>query len=171
MIKVDKTTLEQYREKIVEFIKEYTYNSGHKTGVVGLSGGVDSSLTYSLTCEALGEKNTIGVIMPYKTSKKSFKENAEKLAQLKGGRIRYHEITAIMDSFKDQFKNIAQARFFPKLSINQVEAKSARGFFCRVCGRTLLVSPGTILLFSIVALMRCIKIVKRHRGSSETIWR
>ena len=72
MIKVDKTTLEQYRGKIVEFIKKYTFNSGHKTGVVGLSGGVDSSLTYSLTCEALGEKNTIGVIMPYKSSKKSF---------------------------------------------------------------------------------------------------
>jgi len=110
MIKTDKATLEQYRAKIVDFIKEYTHNSGHKTGVVGLSGGVDSSLTYSLTCEAIGEKNTIGVIMPYKTSKKKFKMNAEKLVQLKGGRIRYHEITDIVDSFKKQFENITSIR-------------------------------------------------------------
>jgi NAD+ synthase len=110
MIKTDKETLELYRSKIVEFIKEYTYNSGHKTGVVGLSGGVDSSLTYSLTCEALGEKNTIGVVMPYKTSKKKFKENAEKLTQLKGGQIRYHEITGIVDSFREQFENITSIR-------------------------------------------------------------
>ena len=70
---------------------------------MGLSGGVDSSLTYSLTCEALGVENTIGVIMPYRTSKKNFKTNAEKLAQQKGGRTRYHEITGIPSLINTSF--------------------------------------------------------------------
>jgi NAD+ synthase len=110
MIKTDKDTLVQYKDKIVEFIRQYTLESGQTSGVVGLSGGVDSSLTYSLTCEALGESNTIGVIMPYKTSKKRFEENAKALAELKGGMLKYYDITDVVDSFKKQFDNPTSIR-------------------------------------------------------------
>jgi NAD+ synthase len=110
MIKTDKDTLMQYKNRIIEFIRQYTVESGHSAGIVGLSGGVDSSLTYSLTCEALGSDKTIGVIMPYKTSKKSFEENARALADLKGGRLKYYEITGAVDCFKRQFENLTSIR-------------------------------------------------------------
>ena len=49
-------------------------------GLVGLSGGVDSSLTAYLAVRALGKENVIGVRMPYRTSSKESGEHAALVA-------------------------------------------------------------------------------------------
>src|SRR2546422_3511033 len=46
---------------------EVVRRRGFANGIVGLSGGVDSSLTAFLAVEALGKENVIGVRMPYPT--------------------------------------------------------------------------------------------------------
>jgi NAD+ synthase len=51
-----------------QFIKDETHNVGFRKGVIGVSGGVDSALTASLTAKGLGMKNTLAVIMPHRTS-------------------------------------------------------------------------------------------------------
>ena len=57
------------RKWLVSFLKdEVVRRRGFKKGLVGLSGGVDSSLTAFLAAEALGRENVIGVRMPYRTS-------------------------------------------------------------------------------------------------------
>ena len=57
------------RKWLVSFLKdEVVRRRGFKKGLVGLSGGVDSSLTAFLAVEALGKENVIGVRMPYRTS-------------------------------------------------------------------------------------------------------
>src|SRR6266576_4644692 len=57
------------RRWLVSFLKdEVVRRRGFTKGIVGLSGGVDSSLTAFLAVEALGKENVIGVRMPYKTS-------------------------------------------------------------------------------------------------------
>src|SRR5437762_3481592 len=57
------------RRWLVSFLKdEVVRRRGFTQGIVGLSGGVDSSLTAFLAVEALGKENVIGVRMPYKTS-------------------------------------------------------------------------------------------------------
>ena len=54
---------------LVSFLKdEVVRRRGFTKGLVGLSGGVDSSLTAFLAAEALGKENVIGVRMPYRTS-------------------------------------------------------------------------------------------------------
>jgi NAD+ synthase (glutamine-hydrolysing) len=54
---------------LVSFLKdEIVRRRGFTKGIVGLSGGVDSSLTAFLAAEALGKENVIGVRMPYRTS-------------------------------------------------------------------------------------------------------
>ena len=42
-------------------------HGGDERGIVGVSGGVDSSLTAFLAAEALGKDNVIAVRMPYRT--------------------------------------------------------------------------------------------------------
>src|SRR6266576_1113621 len=66
------------RRWLVSFLKdEVVVRRGFKKGIVGLSGGVDSSLTAFLAAEALGRENVIGVRMPYRTSSPESVEHAQ----------------------------------------------------------------------------------------------
>ncbi len=57
------------RRWLVSFLKdEVVRRRGFMKGLVGLSGGVDSSLTAFLAAAALGRENVIGVRMPHRTS-------------------------------------------------------------------------------------------------------
>lgn len=44
--------------------RDYILKNGFKTVVIGLSGGVDSSLTAAIARDALGPENVVGVLMP-----------------------------------------------------------------------------------------------------------
>jgi NAD+ synthase (glutamine-hydrolysing) len=63
---------------LVSFLKdEVVARRGFTKGIVGLSGGVDSSLTAFLAAEALGRENVIGVRIPYRTSSPESLEHAQ----------------------------------------------------------------------------------------------
>ncbi|MFH1995380.1 MAG: NAD+ synthase [Candidatus Omnitrophota bacterium] len=55
----------QKKRELVLFIRETVRASGLKRAVLGLSGGVDSSLVAALAKEALGAKNVLGIYLPY----------------------------------------------------------------------------------------------------------
>ena len=66
------------RRWLVSFLKdEVVARRGFTKGIVGLSGGVDSSLTAFLAAEALGRANVIGVRIPYRTSSPESLEHAQ----------------------------------------------------------------------------------------------
>jgi NAD+ synthase (glutamine-hydrolysing) len=66
------------RRWLVSFLKdEVVARRGFTKGIVGLSGGVDSSLTAFLAAEALGPANVIGVRIPYRTSSLESLEHAQ----------------------------------------------------------------------------------------------
>lgn len=65
---------EAVKQAISQFIKEYVDNVGVKGVVLGLSGGIDSSLVAALACDALGPKSVLGMIMPVRIEKDA--ENA-----------------------------------------------------------------------------------------------
>ncbi len=57
-------TLEKYLDEIVTFIREYKEEAHAKGFVLGLSGGVDSSLVAALTKKAVGKENLMCIMMP-----------------------------------------------------------------------------------------------------------
>ena len=51
-------------KKIMEEIREYFRKNNVKKAVIGLSGGIDSSLSAKLVADAIGRENVHGVMMP-----------------------------------------------------------------------------------------------------------
>ncbi|MBO3754478.1 MAG: NAD+ synthase, partial [Candidatus Brockarchaeota archaeon] len=97
-----------YREQemfnaIVLGIRDYFRKTGFKKAVVGMSGGIDSSLTTCIAVEALGKENVIGVYMPSKYSSTHSKEDALKVAENLG--ICFVEIP-IQDIVESYGKNL-----------------------------------------------------------------
>lgn len=91
------------RKMIVEFIRREITRVGFSRGILGLSGGIDSSLVAVLAVEALGAQNVVGVMMPYRTSNPASRADAEKVAAQLGIATRVIEITAMVDPYLAQF--------------------------------------------------------------------
>lgn len=69
-------------------------------GVVGISGGIDSSATLALAVKALGAKNVIGIMMPEQDSSTDSLELAEELADKFGIKTIKEEITGALNGFR-----------------------------------------------------------------------
>ncbi|WP_291999928.1 NAD+ synthase [Caldivirga sp.] len=99
--------------RIVDFIRTYVNSSGAKGAVIGLSGGVDSSVTASLLTKALGKDRVLALIMPFKTTPPEDVKDAVQLAQILG--IRYYIVN--IDSIRASFSSS-----IPAFSENEVVA-------------------------------------------------
>lgn len=67
------------RQILVRFIRSELTRVGFSRAVIGLSGGIDSALSFALAVEALGAENVLGVRMPYKSSSTDSLEHAQLL--------------------------------------------------------------------------------------------
>src|SRR5881394_2934889 len=91
------------RRWLVSFLKdEVVRRRGFTKGIVGLSGGVDSSLTAFLAVEALGKENVIAVRMPYKTSSPESLQHAQLIIDHLGIQALTVDITAAVDGYLSQ---------------------------------------------------------------------
>ena len=71
---------EQRWAALVLATRDYVHKSGFSDVCVGLSGGVDSSLTAAIAVDALGAHHVHGVLMPSRNSSEHSVTDAEKLA-------------------------------------------------------------------------------------------
>ncbi len=112
---------EYVASKITEFTRKIVEESGAAGVVVGLSGGVDSSVTACLMTRALGKSKVVGVIMPYRTTPPEDVEDARHIAESLG--IEYYtvDITGIRDAFAhaipifDESHRIACGNLLPRI--------------------------------------------------------
>ena len=72
--------MERTYKTIVQGIKDYFKKTGFKRAVLGLSGGLDSTVCAVLLADALGKENVFGISMPSKITSSESKSDAEKLA-------------------------------------------------------------------------------------------
>lgn len=78
------------KEEIIDFIKDKVDEANADGIVVGLSGGIDSTITAFLATEAIGKENVFGVVMPSTTTPTEDKVHGTDLAKLLG--INYAEL-------------------------------------------------------------------------------
>ncbi|HTJ22213.1 MAG TPA: NAD+ synthase [Gemmatimonadaceae bacterium] len=86
-------------EWLVQFIRDEMERRGFDRGIVGVSGGVDSSLTAYLAAKALGPDHVLGVRMPYRSSSKESLEHAQLVIDALGIESRTIDITAAVDGY------------------------------------------------------------------------
>ena len=101
---------EVVRKALVGFIRQEVTRTGLTRGVLGLSGGVDSSLVACLAAEALGRENVLGVLMPYRSSNPASEADAAQVAASLGIATRRIDITPLVDPYLNLFPDMGQRR-------------------------------------------------------------
>jgi NAD+ synthase len=95
---------------LIHFLYEEIHKVGLSKAVLGLSGGVDSSVVAVLAAQALGAENVTGLIMPYRLSNPESREHAELLAQKIGINTEVRDISPMVDAFFKDEPNASQLR-------------------------------------------------------------
>ena len=80
--------------------RDYVRKNGFKHVVIGLSGGIDSSLVAAVAIEALGRENVTGVTMPSPFSSAGTRRDARALAKNLGVQFLRTPITPALNAYK-----------------------------------------------------------------------
>ena len=101
---IPELNLQTTKDDIVNFIKTKVAEANSDGIVIGLSGGIDSTLVAYLACEAVGSENVFGIIMPSTTTPTDDKLHGIRIAQELG--IRHKEIG--IDSILNEYLLLTQ---------------------------------------------------------------
>ena len=114
--------LKNKTDKLVNFVKDMVKNANANGVVLGLSGGIDSSLVATLCVRALGKDKVLGIIMPEKNSNPMDKEHAELIAKKLGIKYIVSDITDILKAFgaggyvpTKEFDKLADGNLKPRI--------------------------------------------------------
>jgi len=83
---------------------DYVKKNGFKGLVIGLSGGIDSSLVATIAVDALGRENVTGLFMPSPYTSGESGEDAYELARNLGIKIREIPITGVFQSYLETLR-------------------------------------------------------------------
>ena len=91
--------LEEIWKALVIGLRDYVEKNGFRSGVLGLSGGIDSALVAAIAIDALGAKRVNGVAMPSKYSSDHSVSDAQALADATGIHFRTVPIAPMVDAY------------------------------------------------------------------------
>jgi NAD+ synthase (glutamine-hydrolysing) len=101
--------LAEVYQALVLGVRDYVRKNGFQEVVIGLSGGVDSSLVGAIATDAVGTDNVVGISMPSRYSSPGSKSDAEALAENLGIRFQVISIekafSAYLETLIEPFKD------------------------------------------------------------------
>ncbi|MEW6006559.1 MAG: NAD+ synthase [bacterium] len=168
-------------------LSDYAFKNGFKKVVIGLSGGVDSSLVAVLATDSLGKNNVIGVFMPSEYSSSQSLEDAKKLAENLGIKLINIPISDIFNlylkifepHFKGHKRDITEENLQARIRGNILMALSNKfGFLVLATGNKSEISTGYATLYGDMAGgFACLKDIPktlvyklaRYRNSKELV--
>lgn len=98
------------QDLLIGFIREEVLKTGLTKVVIGLSGGVDSSLVAYLAVQALGNDGVHGFLLPYATSAKESEAHARLVVDTLRIQSTTINITPMVDSYFEHFKDASNIR-------------------------------------------------------------
>lgn len=123
--------LERTYKTILQGLRDYFKKNGLKRAVLGLSGGLDSTICAVLLADALGKENVFGVSMPSKITSHESRSDAEKLANNLGIHFTELSIKPMVDTtnemFSELFTNVEKGwdcRYKKSFTQDNIQARS-----------------------------------------------
>lgn len=95
---------EEVYQALVFGLRDYVIKNNFKKVVLGLSGGIDSSLTAVIAVDALGKDNVIGLSMPSEYSSRGTRKDARRLAEHLGITFKTISIQPIVRAYKQSLQ-------------------------------------------------------------------
>jgi NAD+ synthase len=117
--------IKQLKQDIKKWIQQYVQSANADGIVIGLSGGIDSSVTAALSVEAIGKENVLGVSLPCESPKKDI-QDAKMVAKNLGIEFLKINLKNTYDSFLDATKatietnRLAKANVKPRLRMTML---------------------------------------------------
>jgi NAD+ synthase (glutamine-hydrolysing) len=118
----DMTEVEEIFHALVLGIRDYFQKNGFQKALVGLSGGIDSSLTAALAAEALEGKNVHGVFMPSRFSSDQSRKDAEGLAKNLGMPFQVLPIDSLYEGYLKALQPLFRSRS-PDVTEENIQAR------------------------------------------------
>ncbi|MEL7244450.1 MAG: NAD+ synthase [Cyanobacteria bacterium J06573_2] len=97
---------EEIWQALVLGVKDYVKKCGFSKVVLGLSGGIDSSIVAAIASAALGKENVLGILMPSPYSSESSIKDADDLAKNLGIKTEKLPIGNLMQSYDETFTEL-----------------------------------------------------------------
>lgn len=124
--------LERTYKTIIQGIRDYFKKNSLKRAVLGLSGGLDSSVSAVLLADALGPENVFGVSMPSVLTSKESHNDAKELAENLGINFAVAPIKEMVNTLNEQlnplfervFKDWGDCRYSESYVQDNVQARS-----------------------------------------------
>ena len=91
--------LEEIYRALLTGTRDYVKKNGFEKVLIGLSGGIDSSLVATVAVDALGKENVIGVMMPSRYTSQRSIEDASQLARNLGIELKVIPIEPIYEAY------------------------------------------------------------------------
>lgn len=127
--------LERTYKTIIQGIRDYFIKCGFKRAVLGLSGGLDSTVCAVLLADAIGKENVFGISMPSKLTSNESKSDAAELAQNLGINFTEASIKPMVDTttecLNDLFKVVESkwdGRYTTSFTPDNIQARSRAMF-------------------------------------------
>lgn len=96
--------LERTYKTIIQGIRDYFRKNNLKRAVLGLSGGLDSSVSAVLLADALGPENVFGISMPSVITSQESKDDAAQLAENLGINFAVAPIKEMVNTINEQLE-------------------------------------------------------------------
>lgn len=99
---------------LIRFLQNELQRAGFSRAVVGLSGGIDSTVVTCLAARALGPEQVLAVTMPYKTSSAATRDDAREVIERLGVATVDVPITEQIDAYFVRFPSASRLRLANK---------------------------------------------------------
>ncbi len=145
-----KINAKKVKQRLIRFIRNQTKKTGFNRVLVGLSGGLDSSLVAYLCSEALGKDGVFALILPYRTTSSQTLNQAKLIARKYQVKTRFVDISAQIDAYFKGFPDANRIRRGNKMARERMsvlydQAKAEKALVAGTSNRSeILLGYGTV---------------------------